>query len=105
MFDRQAVVALSPGPARPAVGPHLATLVRRQLIRAEGAGGADGDAATAGSEGFRFRHLLIRDVTYEALPKRRRAELHERLADWLGRDHGEVPGRTHPEPDRTASAE
>jgi class 3 adenylate cyclase/tetratricopeptide (TPR) repeat protein len=90
VFDRRAVVALSPGPARPAVGPHLTTLVRRQLIRAEGAGGADGDAATAGSEGFRFRHLLIRDVTYEALPKRRRAELHERLANWLGRDDGEV---------------
>ena len=32
---------------------------------------------------------LIRDVTYEALPKRRRAELHERLADWLGREDGE----------------
>jgi class 3 adenylate cyclase/tetratricopeptide (TPR) repeat protein len=90
VFDRQAVVALSPGPAQPAVGPCLAMLVRRQLIRAEGAGGADGDAATAGPGGFRFRHLLIRDVTYEALPKRRRAELHERLADWLGRDDGEV---------------
>ena len=91
VFDRRAVVALSPEPARPAVEPRLAMLVRRQLIRAEGAGGAaDGDAATAGPEGFRFRHLLIRDVTYEALPKRRRAELHERLADWLGRDDGEV---------------
>jgi class 3 adenylate cyclase len=87
VFDRQAVVALSPEPARPAVGPRLAMLVRRQLIRAEGAGGAaDGDAARAGPGGFRFRHLLIRDVTYEALPKRRRAELHERLADWLGRE-------------------
>jgi class 3 adenylate cyclase/tetratricopeptide (TPR) repeat protein len=91
VFDRQAVVALSPEPARPAVGPRLAMLVRRQLIRAEGAGGAaDGDAARAGPGGFRFRHLLIRDVTYEALPKRRRAELHERLADWLGREDGGV---------------
>jgi class 3 adenylate cyclase/tetratricopeptide (TPR) repeat protein len=90
VFDRQAVVALSPEPARPLVGPHLATLARRQLIRAEGAGGAHGDAATAGPEKFRFRHLLIRDVAYEALPKRRRAELHERLADWLGRDDGGV---------------
>jgi predicted ATPase len=52
VFDRQAVVALSPEPARPAVGPRLAMLVRRQLIRAEGAGGAaDGDAATAGPGG------------------------------------------------------
>jgi class 3 adenylate cyclase/tetratricopeptide (TPR) repeat protein len=90
VFDRKAVVALSPEPERPAVGPGLAMLVRRQLLRAEGAdGAADGDAA-AGPGGFRFRHLLIRDVTYEALPKRRRAELHERLADWLGRDEGEV---------------
>jgi class 3 adenylate cyclase/tetratricopeptide (TPR) repeat protein len=91
VFDRQAVVALSPEPARPAVGPRLAMLVRRQLIHAEGADGAtDGDAATAGPGGFRFRHLLIRDVTYEALPKRRRAELHERLADWLGREDERV---------------
>ena len=91
VFDRQAVVALSPEPARSAVGRHLAMLVRRQLIRAEEAGGAaDGDAATAGPGRFRFRHLLIRDVSYEALPKRRRAELHERLADWLGREDGDV---------------
>jgi class 3 adenylate cyclase/tetratricopeptide (TPR) repeat protein len=91
VFDRQVVVALSPEPARPAVGPWLTMLVRRQLIRAEGAdGAADGDAATAGPGGFRFRHVLIRDVTYEALPKRRRAELHERLADWLGREDGGV---------------
>ncbi|HEX5879061.1 MAG TPA: adenylate/guanylate cyclase domain-containing protein [Actinomycetota bacterium] len=98
VFDRQAVAALSPAPARPGIGPHLAMLARRQLIRAEGAGGA-GDADAAGPWEFRFRHLLIRDVTYEALPKRRRAELHERLAGWLGRDdrvalpeHDEIAG-------------
>jgi class 3 adenylate cyclase/tetratricopeptide (TPR) repeat protein len=91
VFDRQAVVTLSPEPERPAVGPRLAMLARRQLIRAEEAdGAADGDAATAAPGRFRFRHLLIRDVSYEALPKRRRAELHERLADWLGREDGEV---------------
>jgi class 3 adenylate cyclase/tetratricopeptide (TPR) repeat protein len=97
VFDRQAVAALSPAPARPGIGPHLAMLARRQLIRAEGAG--DAGAATAGPGEFRFRHLLIRDVTYEALPKRRRAELHERLAGWLGRDdrvalpeHDEIAG-------------
>jgi class 3 adenylate cyclase/tetratricopeptide (TPR) repeat protein len=89
VFDRQAVVALSPEPVRPAVGPHLATLVHRQLIRPDGADGAGDDRVRTGAPTFRFRHLLMRDVTYQALPKRRRAQLHERLADWLGRDDGE----------------
>jgi predicted ATPase len=29
------------------------------------------------------RHLLIRDAAYDAIPKRLRAKLHERFADWL----------------------
>ena len=32
---------------------------------------------------FRFRHLLIRDAAYEALPKSIRADLHERTAGWI----------------------
>ena len=36
-----------------------------------------------GEDAFRFRHLLIRDAAYDALPKSTRAELHERFADWL----------------------
>ena len=39
----------------------------------------------ADEEAFRFRHLLIRDAAYDALPKETRAELHERFADWLDR--------------------
>lgn len=34
-------------------------------------------------DGFRFHHVLVRDVAYSSLPKAERAELHERLADWL----------------------
>src|SRR5262249_19897599 len=33
--------------------------------------------------GFRFHHVLVRDVAYASLPKTERAGLHERLADWL----------------------
>ena len=36
-----------------------------------------------GDDAFRFRHLLIRDTAYDALPKAARVELHERFADWL----------------------
>jgi len=33
--------------------------------------------------GYRFHHVLVREVAYSALPKAERAELHERLADLL----------------------
>jgi tetratricopeptide (TPR) repeat protein len=78
IFHRGAVQALV-SPEVP-VTPKLAALVRRQLIRPE-------PAQLAGDDGFRFRHLLIRDAAYDALPKAVRAELHERFADWLG-EHG-----------------
>lgn len=37
-----------------------------------------------GEDAFRFRHLLIRDAAYDALPKATRAELHDRFATWIG---------------------
>ena len=76
VFHRGSVSQLSPDPLRPAVGSHLATLVRKELIRSTAPTFPD-------DEGFRFRHLLIRDAAYEALPKATRAELHERFAEWL----------------------
>src|SRR5262249_4087437 len=44
-------------------------------------------ALISGEDGFRFRHLLIRDAAYDALPKATRSELHERFALWL-EQHG-----------------
>ena len=42
------------------------------------------DARTfAGEDGFRFGHILIRDAAYDSMPKRLRAELHERFAAWV----------------------
>jgi tetratricopeptide (TPR) repeat protein len=40
-----------------------------------------------GEDGFRFRHLLIRDAAYDSLPKGERADLHARFAGWLD-EHG-----------------
>ena len=60
--------------------PRLAALVRKELIRPD-------RPQLAGEDGFRFRHLLIRDAAYDALPKATRAELHERFAAWL-EEHG-----------------
>ena len=76
IFHRGAVRALAGEDDQ--VTPHLAALVRRALISPH-------RAQVAGEDGFRFHHLLIRDAAYEALTKANRAELHERLADWLGK--------------------
>jgi class 3 adenylate cyclase/tetratricopeptide (TPR) repeat protein len=74
VFHRGAVVALVQ--AETPVDKRLTALVRKDLVRPE-------QAQLTGEEGYRFRHLLIRDAAYEALPKATRAELHERFASWL----------------------
>ena len=56
--------------------PNLAALVHKELIRPN-------RPQLAGEDGFRFRHLLIRDAAYDGLPKATRADLHERFASWL----------------------
>ena len=73
IFHRGAVAELAP---ETDVDVQLPSLVRKELIRP--------DVPTFPHEdAYRFRHLLIRDAAYEALPKEIRAELHERFADWL----------------------
>ena len=62
VFHRGSVAVLSPDPFDPRSGPLLATLVRKELIRSTPPTFPD-------DEGFRFRHLLIRDAAYESLPK------------------------------------
>lgn len=37
----------------------------------------------AGQAEFRFRHILVRDVCYQRLPRTERVKRHERTADWL----------------------
>jgi class 3 adenylate cyclase/tetratricopeptide (TPR) repeat protein len=74
VFHRGVVQALAPDD--PEMLPRLAALVRHELIRPE-------RPLFPGEDGFRFRHLLIRDAAYEALPKAVRADLHRRLAHWL----------------------
>ena len=77
-FHRGGVQALVPEETQ--VTTRLAALVRRQLVRPD-------RAQIAGEDGYRFRHLLVRDAAYDALPKAVRADLHARFADWLDQ-HG-----------------
>ncbi len=78
VFHRSAVQALAPD--EPQIASHLVGLVRKELVRPS-------PATLSGEEAFRFRHLLIRDAAYEALPKTTRADLHERFAAWMS-EHG-----------------
>jgi predicted ATPase/class 3 adenylate cyclase len=81
-FHGAAVAALSDERARDQVASSLTSLFKQELIRPE-------RPQFSGAEGFRFRHLLIRDAAYESIPKVLRADLHERLARWLQDRAGE----------------
>jgi class 3 adenylate cyclase/tetratricopeptide (TPR) repeat protein len=78
LFHRGAVAALAPD--EPQVATRLTALVRKELVRPD-------KSQLPGEDAFRFRHLLIRDAAYDALPKSTRAELHARFAAWL-EEHG-----------------
>ena len=78
VFHRGAVSVLASD--EPPVTNRLTALVRKELVRPD-------RPQLPGDDAFRFRHLLIRDTAYDALPKATRAQLHEQFADWL-EEHG-----------------
>ena len=78
VFHHGVVQALTPD--EPRLTAQLTALVRKELIRPD-------RPLFPGEDAFRFRHLLMRDAAYDAMPKAERAELHERFADWL-EEHG-----------------
>src|SRR4051812_8167492 len=80
-----AVAELSPEPLRSRVITHLQALTRKELIRP--------DHADSGHEApFRFAHILIQEAAYHGIPKADRADLHERLADWIEAESSDMAG-------------
>ena len=75
IFPRDAVIDLVQPDVQDGVASRLTALARRDLIRL--------DPQTVADELYRFRHLLIRDAAYEAIPKSGRAALHIKLSTWL----------------------
>jgi predicted ATPase len=57
---------------------HIGSLVAKELVGPE-------RSLLPGDDAYRFRHLLIRDAAYDAIPKADRAALHEAFAGWLER--------------------
>ncbi len=82
-FSRSAVAALLPGEGA-GLDAHLEALERAQLIERD-AGWLLGEPV------LRFHHMLIRDAAYRRLLKGTRAELHERLANWIEARAGAAP--------------
>ena len=76
-FHRGAVSALAD--ETDDIDERLLVLVRKELIRPD-------RTQLPLEDAYRFRHQLIRDAAYEALPKAVRAELHQRFARWLELD-------------------
>jgi predicted ATPase len=81
-FPSDAVRDLLPEQGRPGLAQRLMVLAERELVSPE--------RVQAGREpAFRFRHILIRDAAYAAIPKEARADFHQRFADWLEGKPGE----------------
>jgi class 3 adenylate cyclase len=70
-FRHDALAALVPATLSERLAEIHQSLVRKDLIR------------PTGEYTFRFKHLLLRDAAYDALPKEQRADLHERFSGWL----------------------
>lgn len=81
IFHRSAVQALGDDHAH--LTGRLVALVRKELLEAE-------PTQLPDDEAYRFRHVLIRDVAYEAIPKIERAEMHQRFALWLDQRLGDL---------------
>jgi DNA-binding SARP family transcriptional activator/tetratricopeptide (TPR) repeat protein len=75
VFYEEAVVELAAPLSAEQVEAALGTLMRKELIRL--------DRTSVGGRTYGFRHMLIRDAAYDAIPKHARADLHERFGRWL----------------------
>jgi class 3 adenylate cyclase len=81
-FYAGAVSDLLPEHLRDDASGLIRSLIRKELARTD-------RSMIPGEEAFRFRHILIRDAAYQAIPKERRAELHQAFAAWIGRIGGD----------------
>jgi DNA-binding SARP family transcriptional activator len=75
-FGVEAIRELLPPEARGPLTRNLQILVAKGLVER-------GPAGRSQMAEYGFRHILIQEAAYRAIPKSLRAELHQRFADWL----------------------
>jgi predicted ATPase len=83
-FGVEAVRELLPPEARGPLSRNLQTLVAKGLVHHD-------PSDRRPREEYSFRHILILEAAYRAIPKSLRAELHHRFADWLEYVSGNRP--------------
>jgi len=81
VFHRGAVEELSAPALRERAPATIESLNAKQLLHGV-------ESSFPGDSAYRFHHALLRDAAYQRLLKRARAELHERLGDWIERVAG-----------------
>lgn len=79
-FPSAAIRDLAPADSRARTPERLDSLTHRRLVREEHTPDEIND--------YRFDHILIRDAAYAGVLKRARADLHERVGDWLEASSG-----------------
>jgi class 3 adenylate cyclase/tetratricopeptide (TPR) repeat protein len=75
-FSIDAVSELIGEDDRPSARAAVMALVRKDIVRPL-------HSRTADDESFHFRHILIRNSAYNAIPKQERSRMHEAFAVWL----------------------
>ena len=75
-FWHGAILHLSPSLEVPSVGRSLLELARKGFVE-------PAQSPFPREDAFRIHHVLIRDVAYNSIPRGQRADLHERVGDWL----------------------
>jgi class 3 adenylate cyclase/tetratricopeptide (TPR) repeat protein len=84
------VAALLTSATKPVVAM-LMDLVRKELLTSDP---VPASTAADSEEIFRFRHTIIRDAAYQAIPKEHRARLHEKYANWLENNEEHYPSQS-----------
>ena len=82
VFYLSAVRELLPQTLRAGAADLVRSLVRKELVR-------ETRSTIPGEDALEFRHILIRDAAYGAIPKERRADQHQRFAEWVVRIAGD----------------
>ena len=76
--------AMWPGALAAVMGrPRRWVVARLRALEERAFLGRVGQSSVGHEDEYRFQHVLIRDVAYSEIPRRRKSDIHRRTAEWL----------------------